>query len=220
MKLIIENISKKIKKNIVIDQVSMELESGFVYGLSGKNGSGKTMLMRLISGLVYPSSGKIYYDKFELGKDMEFPLGLGLLLENPTFLPHYTGIENLKYIARISGVVDIESLKRTLREVGLDENDKRKYRKYSLGMKQKLGIAAAIFESPQLLILDEPTNSLDAESVECVKKIIRNAKNRGALVILSCHEEKHLLEMVDFIYEIKSGSICGVRGVKHDYEEH
>ena len=211
----LEDVSKNIKDRIVLDHINFTFEDGKVYGLKGINGSGKTMLMRLIAGLIFPSDGKIFVSEKELGRDISFPESIGLLLENPVFLDRYTGLENLKLLAELSGSVDVEKLKQILIKVGLDPDDKRKYRKYSLGMKQRLGIAAAIMDEPSILLLDEPINALDEDGVELFTKIMNEEKERGTLVILSCHEEMRLREYSDVIVFMKDGKIVDVEGAKY-----
>lgn len=203
----IKNVTKTIRKQTVIQNVSVSMQSGKIYGLQGINGSGKTMLMRLISGLVRPTNGEIYINGKILGKDITFPESIGLFLENPAFLEGYSGFQNLKMLASIQNKADYAKIKKTIMAVGLNPDDKKKYRKYSLGMKQRLGIAAAIAEEPEIVILDEPTNSLDADGVEIVKQIILSQKERGALVIISCHDLSILQMMSDEIFLIESGQI-------------
>ena len=203
----LENVSKKIRDRIVLNNISFSFEDGKIYGLKGINGSGKTMLMRMIAGLIYPTEGRILVEGKELTKDISFPEKLGLLLENPAFLDRYTGLENLKILAELSGDVKIEKLRETLIKVGLDPDDKRKYRKYSLGMNQRLGIAAAIMDEPSILMLDEPINALDADGVELFTGIIEEEKKRGTLIILSCHEEARLREYSDVIVLMEDGKI-------------
>lgn len=210
----LEDVSKNIKDRIVLDHINFTFEDGKVYGLKGINGSGKTMLMRLIAGLIFPSDGKIFVSEKELGHDISFPESLGLLLENPAFLGRYTGLENLKLLAELSGSANVEKLKQILIKVGLDPDDKRKYRKYSLGMKQRLGIAAAIMDEPSILLLDEPINALDEDGVQLFTKIISEEKNRGTLIILSCHEESRLREYADVIVFMKDGKIVDVEEAK------
>lgn len=196
----VENVSKIIRGNRVIEHISMELTSGKVFGFRGINGSGKTMLMRLIAGLIYPTKGQITVDNKILGRDINFPENMGLLIENPAFLDNYSGFANLKLLSSIQDKIDDKQIRRTLERVGLEPDSKKKYKKYSLGMKQKLGIAAAVLEKPELLILDEPANALDEEGVERLKKIVQEEKERGALIILSCHDAYLLEEMSDVIY--------------------
>ena len=214
MRIIVQNYTKKIKNNVVLDNVSVEMQSGFVYGLKGVNGSGKTMLMRAICGLIYPTSGKVIIDDKVVGKDISFPESVGILIENPAFLKNYTGFGNLKLLAEIQNKIDDSTIRQVLDKVGLDPDDKRVYRKYSLGMKQKLGIAAAVMESPEIIILDEPLNALDVEGVNRVKEIIAEQKAKGALIIVACHNSNDLMEISDYIISIENGSIVSVDNIQ------
>ena len=209
MNIKISHVSKTIKNNPVIKDISMELQSGAVYGFKGINGSGKTMLMRLISGLIRPSQGEISMNGKILGKDISFPNSIGVFLDNPAFLDAYSGFNNLKLLASIKSVASDEDIRNTLLRVGLDPNSDKKYKKYSLGMKQRLGIAAAIMEKPEIVILDEPTNSLDEDGVDLVKHIVRNEKERGALVVVSCHDEEILKGMSDEVFLLEQGRLIG-----------
>ena len=209
MNIKISHVSKIIKNNPVIKDISMELQSGAVYGFKGINGSGKTMLMRLISGLIRPSQGEISMNGKILGKDISFPNSIGVFLENPAFLDAYSGFNNLKLLASIKSVASDDDIRNTLLRVGLDPDSNKKYKKYSLGMKQRLGIAAAIMEKPEIVILDEPTNSLDEDGVDLVKHIVRNEKERGAFVIVSCHDEEILKGMSDEVFLLEQGRLIG-----------
>jgi len=209
MNIKISHVSKTIKNNPVIKDISMELQSGAVYGFKGINGSGKTMLMRLISGLIRPTHGEISMNGKILGKDISFPNSIGVFLENPAFLDAYSGFNNLKLLASIKSVASDEDIRNTLLRVGLDPDSNKKYKKYSLGMKQRLGIAAAIMEKPEIVILDEPTNSLDEDGVDLVKHIVRNEKERGALVVVSCHDEGILKGMSDEVFLLEQGRLIG-----------
>jgi hypothetical protein len=209
MNIKISHVSKTIKNNPVIKDISMELQSGAVYGFKGINGSGKTMLMRLISGLIRPSQGEISMNGKILGKDISFPNSIGVFLENPAFLDAYSGFNNLKLLASIKSVALDDDIRNTLLRVGLDPDSNKKYKKYSLGMKQRLGIAAAIMEKPEIVILDEPTNSLDEDGVDLVKHIVRNEKERGALVVVSCHDEEILKGMSDEVFLLEQGRLIG-----------
>lgn len=204
MRMEVIEVSKVIRKHTVLDRVSCSMRSGKIYGIQGINGSGKTMLMRVLIGLIHPSSGKVLID----GKELEFPKSIGFLLENPTFLDRYSGYQNLKMLASVKKIISDEEINKVLCLVGLDEEAaKKKYRKYSLGMKQRLGIAAAIMEKPDIVILDEPTNALDTSGVELVKEIVRGEKKRGALVIISCHDLAILEELSDEIIKLESGKV-------------
>lgn len=207
MEVRIENVTKVIQGNTVVDQVNLSMHSGKVIGLSGINGSGKTMLMRLLSGMIFPTKGQIWINDKLLGKDIEFPESMGILIENPAFLDGYSGIQNLKFLAGVQNRVGEKEIYETLKMVGLDPNSKKKYRKYSLGMKQRLGIAGAVLEKPELLILDEPFNALDTEGVILTKKLITREKTRGALVVLTCHDSHILKELADEIHYMENGKV-------------
>ena len=205
--IVVNDVSKSIHGVPIINSVSMTLVSGNVYGFQGINGSGKTMLMRLICGLIYPTKGEIVIDGKRLGKEITFPQSVGLLLENPAFLDSYTGYENLEMLASIKNIITREEIHEAITSVGLDPLDKRKYKKFSLGMKQRLGIAAAIMEKPDILILDEPTNSLDSSGVSLVKTIIAKERERGAIIILACHDLPVLQDVSDEIFLLEQGKI-------------
>lgn len=205
--IVVNEVSKSIYGVPIINSVSMTLVSGNVYGFQGINGSGKTMLMRLICGLIYPTKGEIVIDGKRLGKEITFPQSVGLLLENPAFLDSYTGFENLEMLASIKNVITREEIHDAITSVGLDPLDKRKYKKFSLGMKQRLGIAAAIMEKPDILILDEPTNSLDSSGVSLVKTILAKERERGAIIILACHDLPVLQDVSDEIFLLEQGKI-------------
>ncbi len=204
-----KNVTKCIKKNTVIDNVSLTIEAGKITGLQGINGSGKTMMMRLIAGLIKATKGNIIINGKIIGKDIDFPESLGMMLENPAFLNSYDGFHNLKLLADINGIIGDDIIYDSLKRVGLDDAKNKKYKKYSLGMKQRLGIAAAVMESPAIILLDEPTNSLDADGVEMVKRIVNEEKSRGATIVISCHDAAILSGLSDIIYTIESGKITG-----------
>ena len=207
MTITLSDVSKVIKGNTVVDNVSMTMKSGQIVGLRGYNGCGKTMLMRLVSGLIHVSEGAIDFDGKRLGKDLDFPEALGILIENPAFLGGFTGFQNLRMLASMRGNVPDAQIRNALVRVGLSPDDSRKYRKYSLGMKQRLGIAAAIMEAPSFLILDEPTNALDADGVEMLKQIAREEQKRGAVILMTCHDADVLDTLCDKIYEMEQGHI-------------
>lgn len=211
MKIEIKNLTKVLGGNTVVDNVNITMESGTVYGLCGYNGCGKTMLMRLIAGLIIPTKGTVSYDGKILGKQLDFPPSIGILIENPAFLDSRSGFDNLKLLASIKGKINNKTIADSIRKVGLDPDDKKKFRKYSLGMKQRLGIASAIMESPDLIILDEPTNALDSNGVELTQKLIRKECERGALVIMTCHDREILENVCDVIYTIEHGKIIDER---------
>lgn len=208
----ITDLVKDIKGKRIIDHVNLHLESGKITGLKGVNGSGKTMLMRLVCGLITPSSGSIVINGKRLGKDITFPESVGILIENPAFLDAYSGFGNLKLLASIKNQIDSEAIRQTITRAGLDPDDKKKYRKYSLGMKQRLGIAAAVMEEPDIVILDEPTNALDSDGIAMLKEILHEQRERGALVLISCHDLPTLQELSDEIYLMESGALRPYEG--------
>ena len=203
----IVNYNKKIKGQKILNNINLNFESGKIYGLKGKNGSGKTMLMRAISGLIRPTSGSVCIDGEIIRKDITFPRSIGMILENPAFINSYTGFKNLKVLASIQNRIGDDEIRKSLEQVGLDPDDKRTYRKYSLGMKQRLGIAAAIMEKPDIVILDEPINALDESGAEKVREILHNQKERGAICIVACHDTEELEYLSDEIIEISNGNI-------------
>ena len=203
----IQGVTKIIKRNMIIDDISVSFSSGRVYGLKGINGCGKTMMMRLISGLIKPTKGKITIQGKQLWKDINFPESIGILIENPSFLDDYSGLENLKILAGLKNKIDEQTIRDIITEVGLNPDDKKKYKKYSLGMKQRLGIAAAVMEHPDIILLDEPTNALDSTGIEQLKMIVKKEKQRGALIILTCHDFELLKEFTDEIYYMENGKI-------------
>ena len=167
----------------------------------------RSMLMRAISGLIRPSSGEVMIENEVLGRDISFPRSIGVLIENPAFLANETGFSNLRMLADLGEGVSNEDIEAVLSELGLDSKDKKSYKKYSLGMKQKLGIAAAVMEHPDIIILDEPINALDQDSVEVVMKIIIRERDRGAVIILACHDTEELEYLSDEIVCIQDGKI-------------
>ena len=214
--IVIEGLTKKIKGALILDNVTMTLTSGKIYGFKGKNGSGKTMLMRAISGLIISDSGKVVIDGKELHKDIPFPKSIGVLIENPAFLPQYTGVKNLKLLAGLTGKINSEEIKTALERVGLDPADKRTYRKYSLGMKEKLGIANAIMGEPDIIILDEPINALDEDTVYKIKNVLLELRDKGKLIIIACHDREELEFLSDVIYEIKDGSVVDRKDISNE----
>lgn len=209
----IEGVSKTIGKRCVIDNVSLNLESGKIWGFKGINGSGKTMLMRLIAGLIKPDKGRIIIDGKVLWRDISFPESVGILIESPTFLDGLTGFKNLKTLASIKNIITDNDIRKSLSNVGLDPDLSKKYKAYSLGMKQRLGIAAAIMERPEVILLDEPTNALDGEGIELVKALIERERNRGALVVVSCHDESIISELSDEIVYLSEGKIIDIKSI-------
>lgn len=217
-KIEVRNLTKTIHNNTVLEDINLCMKSGRVYGFQGINGSGKTMLMRALIGLIRPTRGQVIIDGKVLGKEIDFPESIGFLLENPTFLDQYSGADNLMLLAGLeegkgTKPVEIEEISKLLEEVGLSAAGNKKYKKYSLGMKQRLGIAAAVMGDPEIVILDEPTNALDDAGKEMVKSIVIKQKQRGALVIISCHDLQTLEELSDEILRLENGRIVETRDI-------
>ena len=185
------------------------MESGKIYGMCGRNGSGKTMLMRAISGLINPDEGYVKIDEKIIGKDISFPESIGLLLEYPGFVRKYSGFKNLKMIASLKGIAGDNQIKNTMIKTGLNPENKKSFGSYSLGMKQKLGIANAIMGEPDLIILDEPINALDEQTVMSIKTELLKLRDEGKLIVIACHDREELEFLCDIIYEIKNGTVAG-----------
>lgn len=207
MKIEIINYTKVIQGITVLKDINVSMESGKIYGFEGKNGSGKTMLMRGICGLITASSGYIGIDGELLGKDISFPRSVGAIIEKPGLLPYYSGYKNLKILSQIKKQIGDREIDTALKRLGIYDVRNKKVKTYSLGMKQKLGIAAAIMEEPDLLVLDEPFNGLDSESIVNLEQIIKEQKSNGKLVVLSCHDKELLEEVSDQIFFIENGRL-------------
>lgn len=207
MQVSVEHYTKEIKNDVILNDISYIFESGKIYGLRGKNGSGKTMLIRGLCGLIHPTSGQVVIDGQVLGTDISFPPSVGILIEDPGFIPGYSGYENLYALSQIKKQIGAEEIRTLMDCFGLDAKDKKKYKKYSLGMKQKLGLCAAFMEQPDFILLDEPTNALDEGTVEILRKQLIQHKERGALIIVASHDREELDLLADEIVEIASGRI-------------
>lgn len=203
----LQNVTKRIKENTVLDNVSYTFKSGFVYGLYGQNGSGKTMLLRAISGLINLDSGSIFIDGEKLHDKIEFPPETGIVIENMELLPECSAKRNLQMLAKIKNIADEKDIIFSLERVGLDPDSDKKVKKFSLGMKQRLNIAQAIFENQKIILLDEPTNALDEDAVQLIYKIIREEKSRGTTIIVATHHKEDLKEVCDVILKIAEGKI-------------
>ena len=206
----IRDYTKTIQGVTVLDKVNLTLESGKIYGVKGKNGSGKTMLLRALAGLIYPMVGSLLID----GKPLEkghFPPSVGVLIETPSFVPNRSGLSNLLEISEIKDLISDQTVARALQAVGLDPKDRRPFRKYSLGMRQRLGIACAIMERPSLLLLDEPVNALDPAGVEMACRLFADARRHGAIVVIACHDSEELKGLFDERIDLSDGRIVGRR---------
>ena len=216
MKVEINHLTKVIQGNVVLDDINACFScasgenGGRIYGIQGINGSGKTMLMRVICGLVLPTMGTVSIDGEIIGKGISFPRSIGLLLENPIFIDEFTGAKNLSLLCDIKRLVSQAQIGDTLRRVGLNPSDKRPFRKYSLGMKQRLGIAAAIVESPDLILLDEPFNALDESGIKEIRDLLRELRQKGKLIVLTCHDRQQMESLADEIIAMREGRIVNV----------
>ena len=210
MKIEVHEYEKVISSNKLLSNINMSLSSGNIYGFQGKNGSGKTMLMRAISGLILPTSGYVEVDGKRIGKDIDFPQDIGVLIENPGFIGSYSGFKNLKLLASLKNKVKDEQICKLMKQLALDPNDEKKYRKYSLGMKQKLGI----IEEPEIIILDEPFNALDEKSCEIVNEMLFKIKANNKIIIIACHDKEELFKIADVVYVIENGEVKKTIDVK------
>lgn len=203
--IVVSKISKTIKHKKVLNDISLHLTTGHIYGFYGPNASGKTMLFRAIAGLIKVDKGTIDVFGERIGRDIAFPRNMGLMIENASLWGNLTGYENLELLASIKKVISTSDIQNAMERVGLDPSDRRRYSAYSLGMKQKLALAQAIMESPSLLILDEPTNSLDEASKINFRHLIAKERNRGVICLISTHQEKDIEDLCDGIFQLDSG---------------
>lgn len=212
MQLIADRAGKTLKGKVILKDINLRLEGGRVYGFVGRNGAGKTMLLRALSGLMKVDTGTVSLDGKILHRDFSVLPSLGIVLENAGLYPNMTGYDNLKYLAGVKKVIGKEEIQLALRRVGLDESDRRVYGKYSLGMKQRLAIAQAIMERPDVIMLDEPTNSLDEFGVEEIRSLILEERERGAMILLASHNKEDIRALVDELYRIEGGCIVNRGG--------
>ena len=200
----IKNAYKVIKENEVLSDVSMVLEKGKIYGLTGRNGSGKTMVLRLLAGIMKPTKGEVYYDGKNINDDNYIKPDIGLVIENIGVYSEFTGRKNLELLAGIRGNVGLKEVDNAIRRVGLDPDNARPVKKYSLGMKKRIVIAQAIMEKPEILILDEPTNGLDKDGVELFRRIILEERDRGAVIVIASHNNEDMEGLFDVVYKIEA----------------
>jgi ABC-2 type transport system ATP-binding protein len=207
MNIIMKDISKVIKKNIILRNINLNMIGGKIYGLIGTNGSGKTMLMRLLAGLIRPSEGEIIVNghRVEYGKKLYFDMGV--IIEKPEFFNDLTGMENLEMLAKLKGKIGRDEMIDAMNRVQLDPHNEKKVKEYSLGMRQRLGIAQAIMEDPEVLILDEVTNALDEEGIKMVYEVLNEEKKKGKIIIISSHNRIDIDTLCDEIYLVKNQSL-------------
>lgn len=201
----VNNVSLTIKKTEILKSVAIEFEKGKIHGLIGRNGSGKTMLMKCICGFVRPTSGEIIVNGKRVGKECDFPENIGIIIETPGFIPYYSGYKNLKLLADLNKKISGEQVKIAMEQVGLDPNLKRHVKKYSLGMRQRLGLAQAIMENPDILILDEPMNGLDKDGVADMRKYLLELKEQGKTILIASHSSEDIEILCDTVCEMDKG---------------
>lgn len=206
-KIEVINVSKKFKNEQVLQNINLTLEDNKIYGFVGRNGSGKSVLFKMICGYIFADEGKIVVNGKVIGKDVDFPENLGALIETPGFIWYQSGFSNLWYLAKIRNEITKQKVKDTIRLVGLDPDSKKWVGKYSLGMKQRLGIAQAIMEDPKILILDEPMNGLDEKGVEDVRKILLDYKKKGRIILITSHNKEDIQALCDEVFYLKGGKI-------------
>lgn len=201
----VKNVDVTIGKNRILQDISVHFEKGKIHGLIGRNGSGKTVLMKCICGFMKPTSGAVFVEGKQIGKDVDFVPNAGVIIETPGFVPFYSGYKNLHILAELNRRIGREEIEDAMRTVGLDPGLKRHVKKYSLGMRQRLGIAQAIMEKPQLLILDEPFNGLDKEGVEQMRTYFLKLKEEGATILLTSHTSEDIKLLCDTVTEMEKG---------------
>ena len=207
----VEGVYKRFGTDTVLKDVSRSFERGRIHGIVGNNGSGKTVLMKCICGFLIPDSGSITVNGERVGVDVDFPRDMGLIIETPGFLPNMTGVKNLEILASLNKKIGLEEIAATIRRVGLDPLMKKPVGKYSLGMRQRLGIAQAIMEDPALLILDEPLNGLDKHGVAEMRQLIKGLKEQGKTILLASHNQGDIDELCDTVCEMDAGVMTMIR---------
>lgn len=207
----LQHVYKDFGEERILKDVHHDFEAGKIHGIVGNNGSGKTVLFKCICGFLFPTKGKILVDYEQVGRDMDFPEDMGVIIETPGFLPNLTGLKNLQLLAALKRRIGNKEIRETIRRVGLDPNLKKHVSKYSLGMRQRLGIAQAIMEDPSLLILDEPFNGLDKNGVQDMRELIKGLRGRGKTILLASHNAGDIEELCDTVCEMDAGVLTVVR---------
>lgn len=203
----IKDLNLDIKGHLILSDVNMTMQEGKIYGLVGNNGSGKSMLMKCICGFVRPTSGEVIVNDDVIGRDVDYIKDTGIIIENPGFIPYYSGMKNLKMLSEINGKADKNKIRETMEICGLNPELKLSVKKYSLGMRQRLGIAQAIMEDQLILILDEPMNGLDKEGVAAIRRLLLKMKEEGRLIILASHNREDIDVLCDEVFEVEKGKI-------------
>ena len=206
----IKDVSKSYRREAVLKHVTVDFEEGLIHGLIGRNGSGKTVLLKCIAGLTTPDSGAIFVNGMRIGKDIEMPESLGAIVETPGFLPNHSGFKNLQFLAEIRNTIGAEEIQRAMQRVGLDPDSKKWVGQYSLGMRQRLGIAQAIMEDPDLLLLDEPMNGLDNTGVKQMRRLLLRLCDEGKTIIIASHNPLDIDHLCDTVHEMDAGELVEV----------
>lgn len=212
MKLEIKNLSKKFKDVYVLKDINLTFESGKIYGFPGRNGSGKSVLLKIICGFYTPTSGEVLLDNYNYILNNDFPKSTRCLIEKPNFLPDLTGYENLKLLASIENKIGDKEIMDTIEKLNLKEEINKKYSKYSLGTKQKLGIAQVLMEDPKLIVLDEPLNGIENETAKEVRKILNEEKKKDKIIIVASHIKEDIDTLADVVYNIDNGIVEKIKG--------
>ena len=207
----VKNVGLILQKNEILKDISVHFERGKIHGLIGRNGSGKTMLMKCICGFVKPTAGEVFVDGKRIGKDCDFPQNAGIIIETPGVIPYYSGYKNLKLLADLRGKISREDIRKTMEQVGLNPDLKRHVRKYSLGMRQRLGLAQAIMENPDLLVLDEPMNGLDKDGVSDMREYLLDLKSQGKTILIASHSAEDIDILCDTVCEMDKGRLTKIR---------
>jgi ABC-2 type transport system ATP-binding protein len=210
--IVVDHVTKRYKEGTVLKDVTVSFEQGKIHGIIGKNGSGKSMLFKTICGFVRPDEGKVTVNGQVVGKDVDFPDDLGVIIEAPGFLPYYSGFKNLKLLADLRGRIGNRDIEQAMTLVGLDYRSKKSVRKYSMGMKQRLGIAQAVMENPSILILDEPMNGLDRQGIADVREILKKLRSQGKTILITSHNHEDIEQLCDTVCEMDAGELTVVQG--------
>lgn len=203
----VTNVSKHFREGSPLKDVTIAFEKGKIHGIIGRNGSGKTVLFKCICGFIPPSKGEIIVGGKRIGKDTDIPDNIGIIIEEPSFLPNYSGYGNLRLLASINSKIKKDAIRKAIEKVGLDPDSKKHVRKYSMGMRQRLGIAQAIMEEPEILIFDEPMNGLDNSGVKEIRDILKGLREEGKTIILASHNSEDIQELCDTVCEIDGGRL-------------
>ena len=211
----VKNVGLKIKKDVILKEINVSFEKGKIHGIVGRNGCGKTMLMKCICGFVKPTDGEVFVGGKKIGKDVDFPQNVGIIIETPGFVPYYSGYRNLKILAGLRKKIGKEEIMDILKQVGLEGAENKLVRKYSLGMRQRLGLAQAMMEKPDIFILDEPMNGLDNEGVEEMRIILKGLKEEGKTILLVSHNSEDISILSDEIYYMDKGTMEKGKKMSH-----